>query len=95
MLLELEDLETDFAASVPDIELPIVADTDKGPGVAGAQAQPEPAAQADRSRAVLRRLPGCGGDLRAMGEDSDEMLDLVAQAWQVIEAVRPKYRCRT
>ncbi|TIP51008.1 MAG: hypothetical protein E5X77_03650 [Mesorhizobium sp.] len=27
--------------------------------------------------------PGCGGDLRAMGEDSDEMLDLVAQAWQV------------
>ncbi|WP_292458355.1 transposase, partial [Mesorhizobium sp.] len=29
MLLELEDLETDFAASVPNIELPIVADTDK------------------------------------------------------------------
>ncbi|MER8583140.1 transposase [Mesorhizobium sp. M1423] len=29
MRLELEDIETDFAASVPDIELPIVADTDK------------------------------------------------------------------
>lgn len=29
MLLELEDLETDFAAGVPNIELPIVADTDK------------------------------------------------------------------
>ncbi|RWM44099.1 MAG: hypothetical protein EOR78_36105 [Mesorhizobium sp.] len=29
MLLELEDIETDFATSVPDIELPIVADTDK------------------------------------------------------------------
>lgn len=29
MQLELEDLETDFAASVPDLELPIVADTDK------------------------------------------------------------------
>ncbi|KAA3445824.1 hypothetical protein C7I87_31515 [Mesorhizobium sp. SARCC-RB16n] len=30
-----------------------------------------------------------------MGEDSDEMLDLVVQAWQVIETVRPKYSCRT
>ncbi|MER9420792.1 transposase [Mesorhizobium sp. M0306] len=29
MRLELEDLETDFAASAPDLELPIVADTDK------------------------------------------------------------------
>ncbi|MER9580284.1 transposase [Mesorhizobium sp. M0400] len=29
MQLELEDLETDFAASVPDIEMPIVADSDK------------------------------------------------------------------
>ncbi|MER8652290.1 transposase [Mesorhizobium sp. M1121] len=29
MRLELDDLETDFAASVPDIEMPIVADTDK------------------------------------------------------------------
>ncbi|WP_353810534.1 transposase [Mesorhizobium sp.] len=29
MLLQLEDIETDFASSVPDIELPIVADTDK------------------------------------------------------------------
>ncbi|WP_292521311.1 hypothetical protein [Mesorhizobium sp.] len=25
-----------------------------------------------------------------MGEDSDEMLDLVAQAWQVMETIRPK-----
>ncbi|MER9345372.1 transposase [Mesorhizobium sp. M0601] len=30
-----------------------------------------------------------------MGEDSDEMLDLVAQAWQVMETIRPKYSCRT
>ncbi|MDX8483524.1 hypothetical protein RFN28_34590, partial [Mesorhizobium sp. VK24D] len=29
MLLELEDLETDVAASGPEAELPIVADTDK------------------------------------------------------------------
>ncbi|WP_352981371.1 IS66 family transposase zinc-finger binding domain-containing protein [Mesorhizobium sp. M1227] len=30
-----------------------------------------------------------------MGEDSEEMLDLVAQAWQVMETIRPKYSCRT
>ncbi|WP_292521309.1 hypothetical protein [Mesorhizobium sp.] len=29
MRLELDDLETNFAASAPDTELPIVADTDK------------------------------------------------------------------
>ncbi|WP_352531158.1 IS66 family transposase zinc-finger binding domain-containing protein [Mesorhizobium sp. M0060] len=33
--------------------------------------------------------------MRAMGQDSEEMLDLVAQAWQVMETVRPKYSCRT
>ncbi|MER9895781.1 hypothetical protein NKJ40_27690 [Mesorhizobium sp. M0119] len=58
MRLELENLETDFAASVPDTELPIVADTDKVRVLPVAQAQPEPAAQAGRSRAVLRMLPG-------------------------------------
>ncbi|WP_352725039.1 transposase [Mesorhizobium sp. M0500] len=35
MRLELDDLETDFAASVLDTELPIVADTDKVRGFAG------------------------------------------------------------
>ena len=95
MLLELEDLETDFAASVPDTELPIVADTDKVRVLPVRKLNPN----LPRKRVVREPscacCPGCGGDLRAMGEDSDEMLDLVAQAWQVIETVRPKYSCRT
>ncbi|TIT04393.1 MAG: hypothetical protein E5W85_31570, partial [Mesorhizobium sp.] len=94
MRLELEDLETDFAASVPDLELPIVADTDKvrvlprklNPNLPRKRVVREPSCAC---------CPGCGGDLRAMGQDSDEMLDLVAQAWQVIETIRPKYSCRT
>lgn len=95
MLLELEDLETDFAASVPDTELPIVADTDKVRVLSVRKLNPN----LPRKRVVREPscacCPGCGGDLRTMGEDSEEMLDLVAQAWQVIETIRPKYSCQT
>ncbi|MCV3244022.1 transposase [Mesorhizobium robiniae] len=95
MQLELEDLETDFAASVPDLELPIVADSDKVRVLPVRKLNPT----LPRKRVVREPscacCPGCGGDLRAMGEDSEEMLDLVAQAWQVMETIRPKYSCRT
>ncbi|MER8594300.1 IS66 family transposase [Mesorhizobium sp. M1182] len=95
MRLELEDLEIDFAASAPDLELPIVADTDKVRVLPVRKLNPN----LPRKRIVREPscacCPGCGGDLRAMGEDSEEMLDLVAQAWQVMETVRPKFSCRT
>jgi uncharacterized coiled-coil protein SlyX len=39
--------------------------------------------------------PDCGGALRALGEDSDEMLDVAPVQWRVIRTVRPKYSCRT
>ncbi|WP_287378508.1 transposase [Mesorhizobium sp.] len=80
MQLELDDLEIDFAASVPDIELPIVADTNKVRVLPVRKLNPN----LPRNRIVREPCcaccPGCGGDLRAMGEDRDEMLDLVAQA---------------
>ncbi|MER9567487.1 IS66 family transposase [Mesorhizobium sp. M0571] len=95
MRLELEDLETDFVASAPDLELPIVAGTDKVRVLPVRKLNPN----LPRKRIVREPscacCPGCGGDMRAMGQDSDEMLDLVAQAWQVMETVRPKYSCRT
>ncbi|MDX8516590.1 transposase, partial [Mesorhizobium sp. VK23E] len=95
MLLELEDLETDFIAGAPEAELPIVADTDKVRALPVRKLNPN----LPRKRIVREPscacCPGCGGALRGMGEDSDEMLDLVVQAWQVIETVRPKYSCRT
>jgi transposase len=37
--------------------------------------------------------PECGGTLRALGEDSSEMLEYVPQHWRVIKHVRPKYSC--
>jgi len=39
--------------------------------------------------------PQCGGDLRPLGEDSDEILDVLPVQWRVIRTVRPKYSCRS
>jgi transposase len=38
--------------------------------------------------------PDCGGALRPLGQDSDEMLDVAPVQWRVIRTVRPKYSCR-
>jgi len=37
--------------------------------------------------------PECGGTLRALGEDSSEVLEYVPEHWKVIKHVRPKYSC--
>lgn len=37
--------------------------------------------------------PECGGTLRALGEDSAEVLEYVPEHWKVIKHVRPKYSC--
>lgn len=39
--------------------------------------------------------PDCGGDLRPLEQDSDEMLDALPVQWRVIRTVRPKYSCRS
>ena len=39
--------------------------------------------------------PDCGGVLRPLGEDSDEMLDVLPVQWRVIRTIRPKYSCRS
>lgn len=91
--LELEDLETDVAEREA-FTLPEAADK---PQRRAAPVRKLPAAL-PRKRVVREPAcagcPACGGDLRPMGEDHDEMLDVVAQAWRVIETVRPKYSCR-
>jgi len=38
--------------------------------------------------------PDCGGALRPLVQDSDEMLDAVPVQWRVIRTIRPKYSCR-
>ena len=38
--------------------------------------------------------PDCGGDLRLVGEDVSEMLDLIAAQLKVVQIARPKKSCR-
>ena len=38
--------------------------------------------------------PDCGGDLRVVGEDVSEMLDLIAAQLKVVQIARPKKSCR-
>ncbi len=38
--------------------------------------------------------PDCGGALRPLGQDSDEMLDAIPVQWRVVRTIRPKYSCR-
>jgi transposase len=38
--------------------------------------------------------PDCGGALRPLGQDSEEMLDAVPLQWRVVRTIRPKYSCR-
>lgn len=38
--------------------------------------------------------PSCGGALRRLGADADEMLDVVPVSWRVVRNIRPKYSCR-
>lgn len=38
--------------------------------------------------------PDCGGTLRPLSEDSDEVLDVLPVQWRVVWTVRPKYSCR-
>lgn len=94
LMLALEDREADAAANDPAFALPEIAPFEKE--------RPSPvrklSAALQRKRIVREPAcdgcPGCGGVLRPMGEDHDEILDVVAQAWRVIESVRPKYSCR-
>lgn len=38
--------------------------------------------------------PSCGGELRRLGADADEQLDVAPVSWRVVRNIRPKYSCR-
>ena len=43
---------------------------------------------------VAAACPCCGGQLRKLGEDVTETLELVPASWKVIQHVREKFSCR-
>lgn len=101
--LALEDLQVAMAeaddTSVPD------ADTEEDiatPNEAGAEEKaprrrPRISKDAPRERRELDpgdNCPDCGGDLRVLGEDVSEMIDMIAAQLKVIEIARIKKSCR-
>jgi len=95
--LGIEDLEADQSESAK-------GEPKEAPAVQAAKpAKPRDRRLSDtlKRRTVVREpksascCPDCGSGLRLVGEDNDEMLDLVSQVWEVLQTIRPKYSCRT
>ena len=92
--LTLEELEGEAAVSDARTIEPITKVERPSP----VRALPDHLPRAERRiepDAGTCNCPQCGGDLRPLGEDSDEMLDVLPVQWRVIRTVRPKYSCRS
>lgn len=96
--LALEDL---LVAVAEDDDAPI----DEGPNEPISEAADAPALRrrphvSDETPRERRELdpgtccPGCGGDLRMVGEDVSELLDMIAAQMKVIQIARIKKSCR-
>ncbi len=86
--LTLEDLEAS-AASLPPVIMATLPP--KPPSVR----RPLPAqlAREPITHAAPCTCPGCGGELRAAGEDVAEMLEWVPGRYKVLRHIRPKFSC--
>jgi transposase len=87
--LTLEDLEASQAARPAPVVTPVVEPAAKP------VRRPLPA-QLPREEIVHAApcaCPGCGGELRAAGEDAAEILEWVPAHYKVIRHVRPKFAC--
>jgi transposase len=94
--LALEDLEVARSAAgtppTPDPD-PVTAETVPQ----RRRGRPRVSESTPRERVVLdpgENCPDCGGPLRLVGEDSAEILELVAAKLKRIETARPKKACR-
>ena len=92
--LTLEELEGEAAIS----DARTIEPTTKVERLSPVRSLPDHLPRAERRiepEAGTCNCPQCGGDLRPLGEDSDEMLDVLPVQWRVIRTVRPQYSCRS
>ena len=101
--LALEDLqvamaEADDAAGPDDnAEDDIVTPNEAAPEEKALRRRPRISKDAPRERRELDpgdNCPDCGGDLRVLGEDVSELIDMIAAQLKVIEIARIKKSCR-
>ena len=99
--LALEDLmiaaaETD-ATPVNEADVAAPAQTEPSSGEGIMRRRPRVSANAVRERRELDPgtcCPDCGGDLRLVGEDVSEILDMIAAQMKVVQIARLKKSCR-
>jgi len=91
--LTLEELEGE--AAIADVAKPEPVSSERPTPVRSLPAHLPRAERRIEPQAGNCTCPACGGALRPLGEDSDEMLDLLPVQWRVVRTVRPKYSCRT
>lgn len=91
--LALEELEGE--AELADVRKPSVDRGDRPTPIRSLSAHLPREERRIEPEAGTCTCPDCGGALRPLGEDSDEMLDVLPVQWRVMRTVRPKYSCRT
>jgi len=92
--LTLEDLQTDRAAEQAEESNEAEADEKQDRKKRGRKKLP---AHLPRERSVLdpgETCPDCGGELRLLGEDINELLDYVSAKLKVLQIARLKKSCR-
>ena len=96
--LALEDLETDDATTPSETDYQTGKDDDKDqPDRKPRRGRRKLPADLPRQRTVLdpgEICPDCGGHLRLLGEDINEILDYVAAKLTVLQVARLKKSCR-
>lgn len=101
--LALEDLQVAMAeadgAAGPDadVEDDITRSNEAAPEEKAPRRRPRISKDAPRERRELDpgdSCPECGGDLRVLGEDVSELIDMIAAQLKVIEIARIKKSCR-
>ena len=91
--LMLEEYEAEAASA--DAKAPVIADAPERPAPIRALPPHLPRHQVVHEPATgACACPSCGGALRRLGVDTDEMLDIVPVSWRVVRNLRPKYSCR-
>lgn len=98
--LQIEQLEFTLEELEGEAELADIrkVQADQRERAAPIRALPAHLPQAERRiepEAGTCTCPSCGGALRPLGQDSDEMLDVAPVQWRVIRTVHPKYSCRS
>ena|GEM_PF-3034566 len=92
--LALEELETAAAAAVARDGQRGKTATDRTPPVRSLPAHLPRLEIVHEPVSRTCACPACGGVLRPLSADADEMLDVVPVSWRAVRHIRPKYSCR-